>query len=356
MSAVVTATWAETTTVESPVGIQQQQTVMGLGSAQFREINSNIEALKWKLLAISTRQQPERGSAFAEFEHLRQQMFATNPALMVISSVEVLQDTSRDLKTVIERESATLFQYQIQPVKTGAAIDQEFSENSTPTETVISTVAGVSPSNNKNSLQSTAVETGTAIISAPTTQPQQQRAAHQLSPAEAVAVAVGVLAVLNVTFLCEASGLVNSSAAADTATTTAASQQTSKSSSARSYSRQQHDAEHPDTVSVDAVPTSPQASSVAAFPYDPGGRSRVYDPGGRSRWLLLLGDALHPESVADSQQSTQCHHDPSHALSMLREDQQPQPNLCPKGRVRLSTEASCSRPVSPRGISSTVVQ
>ena len=274
--------WAETTTVESPVGIQQQQTVMGLGSAQVREINSNIEALEWKLLAISTRQQPERGSACAEFECLRQQMFATNPALMVISSVEVLQDTSPDLKIVIERESATLFQHQIQPVKTGAAIDQEFSENCTPTETVISTVAEVSPSNNNNSLQSTAVRTETAIMSAPTTQPQQQRA------------------------------------------------------------------EHPDTVSVDAVPTSPPASSVAAFPYDPGGRSRVYDPGGRSRSLLLLGDALHPESVADSQQSTQCHQSPSHALSLVREDPQPQPNLCPKGRVRLSTEASCSRPVSPR--------
>ena len=284
--------WAETTTVElSPVGIQQQQTVMGLGSDRFREINSNIEALAWKLLAISTRQQPEGGSACAEFERLRQQMFATNPALMVISSDEVLQDTSRDLKIVIERESATLFQHQIQPVKTGTAIDQEFSENYTPTQRVISTVAGVSPSNNRNSLQSTAVRTETAIISAPTTQPQQQRAAHQLSPAEAVAVAVGVLTVLNGAFLCEASGLVNSSAAADT--TTPASQQMSKSSSARSYSRQQHDAAHPDTVSVDAVPTSPPVSSVVAFPYDPGGRSRVFDPGGRSRSSSLLGYSLH---------------------------------------------------------------
>ena len=146
---------------------------------------------------------------------------------------------------------------------------------------------------NKNSLQSTAVRTETTIISAPTTQPQQQKAARQLSPAEAVAVAVGVLAALNVAFLCEASGLVNSSAAADTDATTPAPQQTSKSSSARSYSRQQHDAEHPDTVSVDAVPTSPQASSVAAFPYDPGGRSRVFDPGGRSCSSSLLGYSLH---------------------------------------------------------------
>ena len=287
--------WAETTTVESPVGIQQQQTVMGLGSAQVREINSNIEALEWKLLAISTRQQPERGSACAEFERFRQQMLATNPALMVISSDEVLQDTSRDLKIVIKRESATLFQHQIQPVKTGAAIDQEFSENCPPTETVISTVAEVSLSNNKNSLQSTAVRTETAIISAPTTQPQQQRAAYQLSPAEAVAVVVGVLTALNVASLCEGSGFsaVNSSAAADTDATTPAPQQTSKSSSARSYSRQQHDAEHPDTVSVDAVQTSPPASSVVAFPYDPGGRSRVFDPGGCSRSLTLLGYLLH---------------------------------------------------------------
>ena len=286
--------WAETTIVESPVGIQQQQTVMGLGSDRFRETNRNIEALRQRLLAISTRQQPERGSACAEFERFRQQMFTTNPALMAISSDEVLQDTSRDLKIVIERESATLFQHQIQPVKTGTAINQEFSENyCTPTQTVISTVAGVSPSNNKNSLQSTAVRTETAIISAPTTQPQQQKAARQLSPAEAVAVAVGVLAALNVAFLCEASGLVNSSAAADTDATTPAPQQTSKSSSARSYSRQQHDTAHPDTVSVDAVPTSPPASSVAAFPYDPGGRSRVLDPGGRSRSSSLLGYSLH---------------------------------------------------------------
>ena len=203
---------------------------------------------------------------------------------------------------------------------TAARVNRQHEQQPTSAaETVISSAVAVSmvyPAVDEQLLRSSAKET--VIIEHPS-EHEQQEAAHLCADHVFIS-AVGVVAALILAFVLDSSGFADSGSAPDAVATAAAIRQTIDSSAVCCSTQQQQNAAHLAAVSAYAVATSTTTSSVAAFPYDPGGRHRVFDPGGHSCSLLLIGDTFHAESVAGSQLSTQRHQLPSHALSWARKD------------------------------------
>ena len=219
----------------------------------------------------------------------------------------------------MNQEETNLIMQWEQP--TAARINSQLEQQPTSAaETVISIAAAASmvyPSVDEQQSQRTANE---IVMVEPTTEHEQQTAAY-LCTDHVVVSAVCVVTALITAFVLESSGFADSrSAATHAGATAAAIQQTIDSSAACNRTQQQQNAVNRAAVSAYAVAMSSTASSVTAFPYDPGGRNRVFDPGGPSCSLLLIGDTFHTESVAGSQLSTQRHQLPSHASSWARKD------------------------------------